>query len=143
MIFFKLKTLLQKFLSTQNVNGLFASIGLVILRVAVNAMMLTHGMHKFLHFFEISPHFDPIGLGAPLSLVLVVFAEVFCAIAVLLGFFTRFAAIPLIITMCVAVHFHVGQPFEAKELASLYLVFYIAILIIGPGRYSIDRIFWR
>ena len=136
-------TLLQRFLSTKNVYGAFGSLGLLILRVAVCAMMLTHGMHKLLNFSEISPHFNPIGLGVPLSLALVVFAEVFCAIAVLLGFLTRLAVIPLIITMCVAVHFHAGQPFAAKELALLYLAFYTAILITGPGCYSIDQLFWK
>jgi len=140
---YNFKTLFQRFLSTRTANGSLVSLGLLIFRIAFCAMMLTHGMHKFLHFSEISPHFNPIGLGEPLSLILVVFAEVFCAIAVLLGFLTRLAAIPLIITMCVAVHFHAGQPFAAKELALLYLTFYTAILITGPGRYSIDRLFWK
>jgi len=137
------KTLFQRFLSTKSVNGSLASLGLFILRVAVCAMMLTHGMNKLLHFSEISPHFNPIGLGVPLSLILVIFAEVFCAIAVLFGFLTRLAVIPLMITMCVAVHFHAGQPFAAKELALLYLVFYTTLLITGPGRYSIDRLLWK
>ena len=135
--------MLKKIFSTKSVSGSLASFGLLVLRVAISAMMLTHGLHKFSNFSAISQNFDPIGLGGTLSLSLVVLAEVFCSIAVLLGLFTRLAAIPLIIAMCVAVLTHVGQAFSAMELALLYLTFYVAILVIGPGRFSIDRILWK
>ena len=134
---------LQRFFSTKSVSGQLAPFGLLLLRVAVCAMMLTHGLYKLSHFSAMSQHFNPIGIGGTLSLSLVIFAEVFCAIAVLLGLFTRLAAIPLIIAMCVAIFHHSGQEFAAKELALLYLTFFTAILIIGPGRYSIDRLLWK
>ena len=129
--------LFQRFFSTK------IDSGLLVLRVAVCAMMLTHGLYKLSNFSTMSQNFDPIGIGGALSLSLVIFAEVFCSIAVLLGFLTRLAAIPLIVAMCVAVLSYVGQPFAARELALLYLTFYIAILMIGPGRYSIDRLLWK
>ena len=135
--------LLKKFFSTKSVSGSLASFGLLVLRVAICAMMLTHGLHKLSQFSVMSQHFDPIGIGGPLSLSLVIFAELFCSIAVLLGLFTRLAAIPLIIAMCVAVHVHAGQAFAAMELALLYLTFFTAILIMGPGRFSIDRLLWK
>ena len=132
---------LQRLLSTKSVNSSLASFGLLVLRIAICAMMLTHGMHKLMNFSAMSQNFNPIGIGGPLSLSLVVFAEVFCSIALLLGLLTRLATIPLIVAMCVAVFVgHAGQAFAAKELALLYLTFYIAILFIGPGRYSIDRL---
>ena len=134
---------LRRFFSTKSVSGSLASFGLLILRVAVCAMMLTHGLHKLSHFSALSQSFNPIGIGGTLSLSLVIFAEVFCSIAVLLGLFTRLAVIPLIIAMCVAILSHAGQAFAAKELALLYLTFFTAILITGPGRYSIDRILWK
>ena len=134
---------LQRFFSTKSVSGQLASFGLLVLRVAVCAMMLTHGLHKLSHFSAMSQHFNPIGIGGTLSLSLVIFAEVFCSIAVLLGLFTRLAVIPLIVAMCVAMQVHAGQAFAAMELALLYLTFFTAILIIGPGRYSIDRFLWK
>ena len=133
----------QKFFSTKSIKGSLASFGLLVLRVSICAMMLTHGLHKLSHFSDISPNFDPIGIGGNLSLSLVIFAEVFCSIAVLLGLFTRLAAIPLMVAMCVAIlAAHAGDAFAAKELALLYLTGYTVILIIGPGRYSIDRLLW-
>ena len=135
---------LQRFLSTKSVSGSLASFGLLVLRVSICAIMLTHGMPKLSNFSSISQNFDPIGIGGTLSLSLVIFAEVFCSIAVLLGLFTRFAAIPLIVAMCVAIMVtHAGHAFAAKELALLYLTFFTAILLIGPGKYSLDRILCR
>jgi len=135
---------LQKFFSTKSVSGSLASFGLLLLRIAICAMMLTHGLNKLTHFPEMSQHFNPIGIGGTLSLSLVIFAEVFCSIALLLGLFTRLAAIPLIVAMCVAILLtHAGQAFATKELALLYLTCFTVIFIIGPGRYSIDRLFWK
>lgn len=69
------------------------------------------------------------------------FAEFFCSLALALGLATRAALIPLIITMATAVlMIHGGDPFAKQEHALLYLVPYVAILIAGPGRYSVDRI---
>ena len=77
-------------------------------------------------------------------MALVIFAEVFCSLAIMFGLFTRLAAIPLIVAMCVAAFVtHAGQAFSAKELALLYLTFYAVIFITGPGRYSIDRLLWK
>ena len=136
--------LLQRFFSTKGVSGSLASLGLLVLRIVVSAMMLTHGLNKLSNFSTVSPNFDPIGIGGPLSLSLVIFAEVFCSIALILGLFTRLATIPLIVAMCVAaLVFHAGHPFVAKELSLLYLTFYVVILLIGPGRYSIDRLLWK
>jgi len=136
--------LLKKIFTTKSVSGSLASIGLLILRVAVCAMMLTHGLAKLSNFSTMSQNFDPIGMGGILSLSLVIFAEVFCSIAVILGLFTRLAAIPLITAMCVATFIaHAGQAFATKELALLYLTFYVVILLIGPGRFSIDRLLWK
>ena len=136
--------LLRRIFSTQSVSSSLASFGLLVLRIAICAMMLTHGLHKLSHFSAMSQDFNPIGIGGALSLSLVIFAEVFCSIALLLGLFTRLATIPLIVAMCVAVFVsHAGQAFSAKELALLYLTFYTAILMIGPGRYSIDRLLFK
>ena len=136
--------LLQKFLSTKDVSGSLASFGLLVFRVAICTMMLTHGLNKLSNFSTLSPNFDPIGLGGTLSLSLVIFAEVFCSIALLLGLFTRLAVIPLMVAMCVAVFVtHAGQAFATKELALLYLTFYVVLFIIGPGRFSIDRLLWK
>ena len=136
--------IIQRFFSTRNVSDSLASFGLLVLRLAVCGMMLTHGMSKLLRFSTLSQTFDPIGMGGTLSLGLVVFAEVGCSIAIMLGLLTKLATIPLIVAMCVAVFVaHGGDAFAAKELGLIYLTVFTAISFIGPGRYSIDRILWK
>lgn len=121
-----------------NVNGLH--FWLLLLRIAVAAFMLTHGYPKFTNLVEGNIQFgDPIGLGVTTSLVLVVFAEFFCSILVMLGLATRLAVIPLIINMSVAAFVaHAGDPFAKKEMSLMYLLIYITLLFTGPGRFSVD-----
>lgn len=104
--------------------------------------MLSHGIPKMMKLFaggEIQ-FADPIGLGATASLILTVFAEVICAALIVVGFKTKWATIPLIITMMVAAFIvHADDPFGKKEFALLYAVGYFAIALLGAGRYSIDK----
>lgn len=80
-----------------------------------------------------------LGFGREISLVLAVFAEFFCSILVILGFATRFALFPLIITMLVAIFIaHGDDPFHVKEHALLFLFPYLSLLILGAGKYSLD-----
>ena len=118
---------------------------LLLLRVVVAAFMLTHGLPKLMNMMSGNSKFgDPLGLGKDLSLGLTVFAEFVCAILLMLGLATRLALIPLIITMLVAAFVaHADDPFGKKEMALLYLVVFITLLITGPGKYSIDNALGR
>ena len=72
---------------------------------------------------------------------LAVFAEVFCSILILIGLGTRLAVIPLIITMLIAVfQIHADDPFSKQEKGILFLVIYFALIVLGSGRYSIDKL---
>lgn len=118
----------------------------LVLRVSVAAFMLTHGIGKLnLLFSGNEIQFpDPIGLGATFALSLTVFAEVLCSILIGLGLLTRFASIPLIMTMLVATFvIHGADPFAKKEFALLYLLIYLAVFVIGSGKYSLDYLFQK
>ena len=114
---------------------------LLILRVVVAAFMITHGLPKLMNMMSGNSKFgDPIGIGKDLSLGLTVFAEFVCAILLLLGLATRLALIPLIIAMLDAAFVaHADDPFGKKDMALLYLVIFITLLITGPGKYSVDN----
>jgi putative oxidoreductase len=132
---------MKKLFSTR-VNDRAFSLGMLLLRVASGSLMLVdHGLDKLLHFSEKAAKFsDPFHLGPTVSLAMVVFAEFFCAAFIILGLFTRLAAIPLIIAMGVALFFaHKGEFFGNGESAGLYMVIFICILIMGPGKASLDR----
>lgn len=117
------------------------SLGLLVLRLGTGFLLLYgHGWGKFTHFAERSATFaDPLHVGSATSLALVVFAEVFCALFVMLGLFTRLSAIPIVIFTLVAVFIqHAADPFGKKELAYFFMVSSVALFLTGGGRYSID-----
>src|SRR6476659_606526 len=119
------------------------NLSLLLLRVAFGCMILfNHGIPKLTKFGKIqASFFDPFGIGSKWALILVVFAEVFCAILLILGLFTRFAVIPLIITMCVIIFMaNKGEPLAKLELPILLLSVFVAILFVGPGRLSVDGV---
>lgn len=118
--------------------------GLLVFRLIIGFFMLTHGWQKLSNFSEMSQQFPPmLGLSSQVALSLIIFAEFFCSIALILGLFTRLAAIPLIIGMSVAAFVaHSGQPFGARELPLLYLGMYVVILLTGGGKISLDTLLY-
>lgn len=117
-------------------------ISLLLGRIGIGAFMLTHGIPKIARFAESPVKFmDFMGLGPEISLGLAIFAEVVCSILVMLGFATRLAVIPLIVTMLVAVFIaHGDDPFAKQEMGLHYLLVYVMLLLSGSGRYSVDRL---
>lgn len=118
-------------------------LGILILRVGLAVPMLAHGLSKAEMLFggEGASFADPIGIGSMFSLILVTFAELVCAALVLIGFKTRLAAIPIVITMFVVIFFVYGdQAWKAKELEVIYMVSFGALMFIGSGNYSIDKL---
>ena len=119
---------------------------LLLLRIVSGGFMIVHGAGKFAKLFGEEPikFGDPIGIGEVPSLVLAVFAEVFCAIFLILGFSTRLVAIPLLITMLVAALIvHTNDGFGKQELPLLYATIYFGIAIAGAGKFSIDQLIYK
>ncbi len=122
-------------------NNLVTQIGLAFLRIMPSLLMISHGLPKFQKLISGNFEFgDPIEIGATPSLFLTVLAEFICPILIIIGFKTRWMAVPVAITMAVAAFIvHGADPFGTKEKALVYLVFFIAIILLGPGKFSIDR----
>ena len=81
-----------------------------------------------------------------MSLNLVIFSEVFCAVLLVAGLAARFALVPLIVTMAVAFFLIHGGRLVCDgngEMAFLYLAGFVALLIAGPGRFSFDHYILR
>lgn len=117
-------------------------IAILLARISIAILMLTHGISKIALFNETPVQFmDFMGLGTEMSLALAIFAEMGCSVLILLGLATRVAVIPLIITMLVAVFIvHGADPFAKQEMGLHYLLVYIMLLLTGSGKYSLDSL---
>jgi len=128
-------------------NSPSANLALLVLRLWIGVqMMVVHGVDKLMNFSSEAADFpDPIGLGRTASLALVIFAEVLASALLVVGLFTRFAALVLITDMTVAficIHKSALSGTNNGELAFLYLLCYVVLLLAGPGRVSADKIFF-
>lgn len=131
----------MKQLFSVNTNSNLTDVALLFARVSVAVLMLVHGLPKLAMLFAGGPLQFPgvMGMSPELSLALAVFAEVGCSVLLLVGLGTRIAAIPLIITMLVAVlMIHGADPFGKKELGIHYLATYVMLLFAGSGKFSVD-----
>ncbi len=113
-----------------------------ILRLSFGGLMLSHGWGKFNKLVSGDFRFpDPVGLGAGISLGLAVIGEFICPILLIVGFRTKWASIPPAITMLVAAFIiHADDPWSKKEFPLLYFFGYLALFLLGSGKYSLD---WR
>ena len=130
---------MKKLLSTKYSTGAFNA-AMLILRLSAGSLMMHHGYNKLVYFGTMHNSFmNLLGIGSTLSLALVIFAEFFCSLFLMIGLFTRFAAIPLIIEMTVAlVKVHNSDVFGKGEVDALYLTCFIVLLFLGPGKVSVD-----
>lgn len=117
------------------------SVALLALRLIIGVAFILHGWGKIQTPFSWMPPEAPVpGFLQALAAV----AEFGGGIGLLLGLLTCLASLGLIITMTVAVSFHMqkGDGFvQGYELALVYLTIAVAILLMGPGKYSIDSKF--
>lgn len=116
------------------------NVTMLLVRVTFGGLMLVnHGFEKMKKFSTLQYRFsDPFHIGSRWSLLMVIFAEVFCALLLILGLFSRLAAVPLVIAMAIAFFMAHHGNFGEGESAALFLTAFLAVLMVGPGKASID-----
>jgi len=151
--------MMKKFLFDCGTRDTTASLGVFALRTLTGLMMLIgHGLPKFQGYaarkelFYV-PDFFPLKYMSPqVSLAAAIGAELGASALIILGLATRPAAFVLGFSMVVAAFgFHGASPwfvspptvFEAKELALLYLIPMIAIILTGGGAFSLDAAIYK
>lgn len=128
--------------------GQAGSAALLALRLVMGAAFVLHGWPKIQHPFD---WMGPDSTMPSALLGLAALAEFGGGIALIPGILTRLAALGIAAVMVVAiaaVHLPQGHPFVSStggpshELAAIYLVCAILLLILGPGRFSLDARFF-
>jgi len=122
-------------------NATLKDLGLAVLRIGSSVLLMTHGFPKFQQLISGDFEFgNPLGIGATPTLFLAVLAEFIAPILIIIGYRTRWVALFPIITMAVAAFMvHAQDALGVKEKALLFLVAFVTIGLVGPGKYSLDR----
>ncbi len=118
-----------------------SDLGLLVLRLGFAGLMLTHGIPKLQMLINGQGAEFPSVMGMPgtLSLVLAVLGELVAPILIILGWKTKLASLFPIVTMAVAAFsIHAADPFGKKEFPLLYLFGFLAIFLLGAGKFSIE-----
>lgn len=132
------------------VSGTTAPAAAIVIRLLTGSIFLSEGIQKFLFPGELGVgRFEKLGIFYPTMMApFVGTVEIVCGSFLLLGLLTRLAAIPLLITMSVAIFstkFNVlmesGFWKFAHEARTDYsmIMSLIFLLIVGSGSISIDQ----
>ncbi|HCD37069.1 DoxX family protein [Chlorobium phaeovibrioides] len=115
----------------------------LLLRLSVGGLMLFHGINKLQHGYGfVEKMLEKAHLPGYLSHGILV-GEVLAPILIVLGLYTRFAALMQVAVMVMAIYLvHTGDMFRltehgayALELQGLYLFGALALFFLGAGRY--------
>lgn len=123
---------------------------LALIRIVVGLTFLAHGSQKLFQFgiHGVAGAFAQSGIPMPLaSAYLATFAEFFGGLFLLLGLLTRLAAIPVAVTMLVAIlRVHLKGGFflpSGFEYALVLLVANAAFILAGGGAWALDNMLFR
>lgn len=123
------------------------NLGLFLFRVSVSIIMiLGHGLGKLLNPDPFIENLVKMGLPMPnVAAYLAISAETLFPLLIIFGLFTRISALIAGINMLVAafaVHLFIfSDPFSKFELAVLYMIAFLFIALVGPGNWTIQKLF--
>ena len=121
--------------------------GLTVLRVVIGVVFLAHGIEKFFvsGVGGTAGFFGQIGIPLPgLSAFLVAFFELVGGAALIVGFYTRLAAIPLaVISLVAMLTVHLSNGFFNQQGGVEYtltlLAACVALILSGAGEAAVQR----
>ena len=122
--------------------------GLLLLRVGTGlSLFIKHGLEKLTGYSRMVQHFpDPIHIGAHAGLAFALLSDGICTLLIAAGLFTRLASAVVLINLLTAfffVHHAAYLTNPHVELIMAYLIAVAAILVMGPGKLSIDARIWK
>lgn len=116
----------------------------LILRIGFGALMIPHGLKKLDKLNNPISELtftDPLGMGSKNSLIAAAVVELLFPVLVMLGAKVRITTLPLIATMVIAAFIvHKGDSLSDREPALLFLFGYVAIWLLGAGKYSVKSL---
>jgi putative oxidoreductase len=125
------------------------SLVLLVARLTVGVLFVSTGWGKVHNLEKVTGFFTELGIPAPgFNAVLASYSELICGSLLVIGLASRLAALPLVVTMIVAlVTAKRGEIHGLADLFGLVEWTYIPILLVvavfGPGVASLDTLVVR
>ncbi len=131
--------MLYNYLFPQHFRGKGVSFLILALRVFFGVLFFIHGVDKMMNFSQLSENYPSVlGFGSYMTLMVTVFCEFCCSLFLIAGLLLRIMVLPMIAAMGVAFFDIHDALFPEGELSLIYLVVFVVLYIVGPGRYSLD-----
>lgn len=127
------------FLFPQHFRGNGVSVFILVLRIFFGVLFFIHGLGKMMNFSELSVTYPSVlGLGSYMTLMITIFCEFCCSLFMMAGLLFRIMVLPMIVAMAVAFFDIHDAMLPQGELSLIYLVVFVILYFVGPGRFSID-----
>lgn len=127
----------------------YTNLGRLFLRLFVGIMLIQFAVRQIATFSDISDEFPAImGMGSETSLILMICIETVCSIFIMFGFLTRLMTLPPFVAMIIAEYHLLHDTLSSAPymltwqsqgyLPIMFLGIYFFILLVGPGKISVD-----
>lgn len=127
------------FLFPKAFRGTGVSVLILILRAVFGVLFLLHGVDKMSDFQALSENYPSVmGLGSYMTLMITIFCEFCCSLFLIAGLLVRLMVLPMILAMAVAFFDVHDAMMPEGELSLIYLIVFIILYLVGPGRFSFD-----
>jgi len=124
----------------------YKNLGILILRLGIGFMFVLHGWPKFIggpdKWIKLGEYgMNTIGINFIPSFwgFMAAFSEFFGGIHLILGLFTRFYSLLLLITMFIAMMTHISDGIMSASHAIESLIIFLSLFLMGGGKYSLDH----
>lgn len=125
----------------------YSNLSRLFLRLFAGIMFMQFGIRQWTHFDSISTDMvGVLGMSGETTLILLIVIEIVCSALIMIGLFSRLAALPPLVTMIVAetVVLSGVETGSAMLLNSqpyvpiLFIGIFVYMLLAGPGKVSLD-----
>ena len=129
----------------------FTNMARLFMRLFTGVMFMQFGIRQIAQFNELALSFPSVfGMGAEVSLLVMILIEIICSTLIILGLFTRFAIIPPMVSMVIAecvliqeLMVQTNVTFQSSQIIFLPIMFigiFLFMMLAGPGKISLDYI---
>lgn len=127
----------------------YSNLSRLFIRLFVGVMFIQFGIRQLVNFHAMVPEFPAVmGLSSEASLVIMIVIELVCSLCIMVGFLTRLAVIPALISMIIAVYYvlHISPDDSIAGMTDMlpgylpvmFAGIFMYLLLSGPGKISLD-----